>query len=275
MSTSWVMSSASGAVTDHAQGEVVDAGGVALVQPCEGGRGPAAQAVDEPRVARPGVVLRMLRMCAPPDPAHGPPRCPEAAAGLLAAPRLGDLTPPMRQTLPPAADIVPAARLRRRGAFLPTHGRSPASTQGGTMKKLIVVALVAVAVLVFCAPAHGLARRAAVVGAVAHFTCVGKIQAVDTAASTVTVRVHLASRGAADYLGEDLTVAVAADAQRLQGRRRALRAHRPGRPGRRGEAARGGRDRLLERHRRVSSASVWSCVVCPSTTSGASPSAVP
>ena len=35
---------------------------------------------------------------------------------------------------------------------------------------------------------------------------------MDTTASTVTVRVHLASRGAADYLGEDLTVAVAADA---------------------------------------------------------------
>ena len=51
------------------------------------------------------------------------------------------------------------------------------------------------------------------VGAVVPLHRVGKIQAVDTTASTVTVRVHLASRGAADYLGEDLTVAVAADAR--------------------------------------------------------------
>ena len=46
---------------------------------------------------------------------------------------------------------------------------------------------------------------------------------MDTAASTVTVRVHLANRGAADYLGEDLTVAVASDARILKavGRRNA------------------------------------------------------
>ena len=49
-------------------------------------------------------------------------------------------------------------------------------------------------------------------GAVVPLHRVGKIQAVDTTANTVTVRVHLASRGAADYLGDDLTIAVAADA---------------------------------------------------------------
>jgi hypothetical protein len=81
------------------------------------------------------------------------------------------------------------------------------------MKKLVVVALVAVAVLVFCAPALAWPVALSWWEPSAHFTCVGKIQALDTTANTVTVRVHLASRGAADYLGEDLTVAVAADAQ--------------------------------------------------------------
>jgi hypothetical protein len=80
------------------------------------------------------------------------------------------------------------------------------------MKKLVIVALVAVAVLVFCAPALAWPVALPWWEPSAHFTCVGKIQAVDTAANTVTVRVHLASRGVADYLGEDLTVAVAADA---------------------------------------------------------------
>ncbi len=81
------------------------------------------------------------------------------------------------------------------------------------MKKLVLVALVAVAVLAFCAPALAWPVSLPWWEPSHHFTCVGKIQAVDTAASTVTVRVHLASRGAADYLGEDLTVAVAADAR--------------------------------------------------------------
>jgi hypothetical protein len=81
------------------------------------------------------------------------------------------------------------------------------------MKKLIIVALVAVAVLAFCAPAMAWPFPQQWWEPSSHFTAVGKIQAVDTTASTVTVRVHLASRGAADYLGEDLTVAVAADAQ--------------------------------------------------------------
>jgi len=81
------------------------------------------------------------------------------------------------------------------------------------MKKLMLVALVAVAVLAFCAPALAWPVALPWWEPSHRFTCVGKIQAVDTAASTVTVRVHLASRGAADYLGEDLTVAVAADAR--------------------------------------------------------------
>jgi hypothetical protein len=81
------------------------------------------------------------------------------------------------------------------------------------MKKLVLVALVAVAVLAFCAPALAWPVALPWWEPSHRFTCVGKIQAVDTAANTVTVRVHLASRGAADYLGEDLTVAVARDAR--------------------------------------------------------------
>jgi hypothetical protein len=81
------------------------------------------------------------------------------------------------------------------------------------MKKLMLVALVAVAVLAFCAPALAWPVTLPWWQPSQHFTCVGKIQAVDAAGSAVTVRVHLASRGAADYLGEDLTVAVAPDAR--------------------------------------------------------------
>jgi hypothetical protein len=80
------------------------------------------------------------------------------------------------------------------------------------MKKLVIVALVAVAVLVICAPAMAWPVAPKWWEPSHHFTCVGKIQAVDATARTVTVRVHLASRDAADSLGEDLTVAVAADA---------------------------------------------------------------
>ncbi len=80
------------------------------------------------------------------------------------------------------------------------------------MKKLIIVALVAVAVLAFCAPAMAWPIAPQWWEPSSHFTAVGKIQAVDTTASAVTIRVHLASRGAADYLGEDLTISVAADA---------------------------------------------------------------
>ncbi len=80
------------------------------------------------------------------------------------------------------------------------------------MKKLIIVALVAVAVLAFCAPAIAWPIAQQWWEPSSHFTAVGKIQAVDTTASMVTVRVHLASRGVVDYLGEDLTVVVAADA---------------------------------------------------------------
>jgi hypothetical protein len=81
------------------------------------------------------------------------------------------------------------------------------------MKKLVVVALVAIAVLVICAPAMAWPVALKWWEPSHHFTCVGKIQAVDTTAQTVSVRVHLASRDAADHLGEDLTVAVAADAR--------------------------------------------------------------
>jgi hypothetical protein len=80
------------------------------------------------------------------------------------------------------------------------------------MKKLVIAALVAAAVLVFCAPALAWPVTQRWWEPSHHFTCVGKIQAVDAQARTVAVRVHLASRGAADFLGEDLTIAVAADA---------------------------------------------------------------
>ena len=80
------------------------------------------------------------------------------------------------------------------------------------MKKLVLAALVVVALLVFVAPALAWPMMLPWWEPSQHFACVGKIQAVDTTAGTVTVRVHLASRGAADYLGEDLLVGVAADA---------------------------------------------------------------
>jgi hypothetical protein len=80
------------------------------------------------------------------------------------------------------------------------------------MKKLVLVVVIAVAVLAWCAPAFAWPMTLPWWEPSSHFTCVGKIQAVDTTANTVTVRVHLASLGAADYLGDDLTVAVAADA---------------------------------------------------------------
>lgn len=80
------------------------------------------------------------------------------------------------------------------------------------MKKLLLVTVIAVAVLAWCAPAFAWPVTLPWWKPSAHFTCVGKIQAVDTTANTVTVRVNLASRGAADYLGDDLTIAAAADA---------------------------------------------------------------
>jgi hypothetical protein len=87
------------------------------------------------------------------------------------------------------------------------------------MKKIVIAALIAVAALALCAPAF--AWPAALHWwAPAHtFTCVGKIKAVDATAATVTVRVHLASRGVADYLAEDLTIAVdpAAEIFRAEG----------------------------------------------------------
>jgi hypothetical protein len=81
------------------------------------------------------------------------------------------------------------------------------------MKKLLIVALIAIAALAICAPAFAWPVAMPWWEPSQHFTAVGKIQAVDPAASTVTVRVHLASKGAADWLGEDLTVSVAKDAK--------------------------------------------------------------
>ena len=81
------------------------------------------------------------------------------------------------------------------------------------MKKLLIMALVAVAALVVAAPASAWPVSLPWWEPVDHFTCVGKIQAVDTAAGTATVRVHLASRAVADSIGEDLLVTVASDAK--------------------------------------------------------------
>ncbi len=86
------------------------------------------------------------------------------------------------------------------------------------MKKILLAAVVVAVALTLCAPAFA---ATAPETAPAKFTCVGKIKAVDPTAGSVTVRVKLASRGVADYLGKDLTIAVASDAKILkaQGRR--------------------------------------------------------
>jgi hypothetical protein len=80
------------------------------------------------------------------------------------------------------------------------------------MRKLLIVALVAVAALVAVGPASAWPVALPWWEPVDHFTCVGKIQAVDTAAGTATVRVHLASSAVADLIGEDLLITVAPDA---------------------------------------------------------------
>jgi len=81
------------------------------------------------------------------------------------------------------------------------------------MRKVLIVALITVAALALCAPAFAWPAAMHWWAPAHDFTCVGKVKAVDATAATVTVRVHLASRGVADYLGEDLTIAVAPAAQ--------------------------------------------------------------
>ncbi len=82
------------------------------------------------------------------------------------------------------------------------------------MKKILLAAIVTAVALTLCAPAFA-------GSAPTKFTCVGKIKAVDPTAGSVTVRVTLASRGVADYLGKNLTIGVASDAKifKAQGRR--------------------------------------------------------
>lgn len=91
------------------------------------------------------------------------------------------------------------------------------------MKKLLIVAAVALAVLAFCAPA--LAGDPSGVVAPdniawwhpAHtFTAAGKVQAVDTANGRLVVRVWLASVGVQRFLGDDLTVVITPDTQLLR-----------------------------------------------------------
>jgi hypothetical protein len=81
------------------------------------------------------------------------------------------------------------------------------------MRKLLIVALVAAAALVVCAPAMAWPVSLPWWQPTDHFTCVGKIQTVDTTAGTVSVRVHLASRAVADSIGDDLLITVAPDAK--------------------------------------------------------------
>ncbi len=81
------------------------------------------------------------------------------------------------------------------------------------MRKLLTVALVTVAALVVCAPAMAWPVSLPWWQPIDHFTCVGKIQSVDTTAGTATVRVHLASRAVADSIGEDLVVTAAPGAK--------------------------------------------------------------
>ncbi len=83
------------------------------------------------------------------------------------------------------------------------------------MKKLLLAVIVVTVALTLCAPAFA-------GSAPTKFTCVGKIKAVDPTAGSVTVRVTLASRGVADYLGKDLTIAVASDAKIYKARGRVL-----------------------------------------------------
>ncbi len=82
------------------------------------------------------------------------------------------------------------------------------------MKKILLATFIAAVALTLCAPAFA-------DSAPTKFTCAGKIKAVDPTAGSVTVRVTLASRGVADYLGKDLTIGVAsgADIFKVQGRR--------------------------------------------------------
>jgi len=89
------------------------------------------------------------------------------------------------------------------------------------MRRVLIVALIAVAALALCAPAFAWPIALPWWQPAHHFTCVGKIKAVDATANTVTVRVHLASRGVADYLAEDLTISVdpAAKLFKAKGRR--------------------------------------------------------
>lgn len=83
------------------------------------------------------------------------------------------------------------------------------------MKKLLLAVIVVTVALTLCAPAFA-------DSAPAKFTCVGKIKAVDPTEGSVTVRVTLASRGVAAYLGKDLTIAVASDAKIYKARGRVL-----------------------------------------------------
>jgi len=84
-----------------------------------------------------------------------------------------------------------------------------------TMGRIAIVATVAVAALVLCAPAFAWPVDLDWWHPDKDFTCAGKAKAVDTVNGKLVVRVQLASVGVAQYLAEDLTITVTPDTQVL------------------------------------------------------------
>jgi hypothetical protein len=87
------------------------------------------------------------------------------------------------------------------------------------MKKPLIAVLVLVAALALCAPAMAWPSNGIPWWQPSHtFTATGKAQAIDVDASRLVLRVHLASRGVQQYLGEDLTVTITPRTQLLRAR---------------------------------------------------------
>ncbi len=84
------------------------------------------------------------------------------------------------------------------------------------MRKVIVFIVAALVALAVCAPAMASSSAITWWHPPTSFTVAGKVQAVDTTNSRLVLRVQLASLSAKQYLGEDMTVVVAPDAQLLK-----------------------------------------------------------
>jgi len=84
-----------------------------------------------------------------------------------------------------------------------------------TLGRIAIVATVAVAALILCAPAFAWPVDLDWWHPDKDFTCAGKAKAVDTVNGKLVVRVQLASVGVAQYLAEDLTITVTPDTQVL------------------------------------------------------------